>query len=51
MKTNKFKCCICRRESYEYGHNPYPVKEEGKCCSFCNENTVIPARLKEFFKM
>jgi hypothetical protein len=51
-------CCICDKEFDEIeeieighmrfiskgGHNPSPVKEEGRCCSNCNFNTVLPAR-------
>ena len=29
------------------GHSPFPVKEEGKCCTDCNFKVVIPARMKE----
>lgn len=44
----KRKCCICLKEiDDEYGHNPYPVKEEGRCCTECNKTRVIPARLRE----
>ena len=53
-------CCICENEFDEYeetiigqmkvrnkgGHNPSPVKEEGRCCTKCNFEIVIPARLE-----
>lgn len=57
-------CCICEKEFDEYeevrigdqvfqtrgGHNPAPVKEEGRCCSECNFSVVVPARVEEFIK-
>ena len=42
----KFTCCICGEESYGYGNNPAPVKEEGRCCDSCNAKFVIPARIE-----
>lgn len=41
----KFKCCICGKEVEEYGNNPWPVKEDGICCSKCNLEKVLPARI------
>jgi len=45
-------CSICSEEIYGMGNNPQPVILEGKklevkdsCCSDCNYNVVIPARL------
>ena len=44
MKDN---CVICKEEILdEWGHNPAPVKEEGRCCDTCNFTVVIPARIK-----
>ncbi len=45
MKFNKFTCCICGKEVEEYGNNPWPVKEEGRCCNRCNLDKVLPARI------
>jgi len=28
------------------GHNPYPIKEDGRCCSWCNNEKVIPERMR-----
>lgn len=45
------KCCICGKTiDDKWGNNPYPVKEEGRCCSECNWNVVIPARLEKIYK-
>lgn len=41
----KFTCCICGKEVIEYGNNPYPIKEEGRCCSKCNFEKVLPMRI------
>jgi len=42
MKTKK--CCFCKKPITDYGNNPAPVKESGRCCDKCNRNIVIPAR-------
>jgi hypothetical protein len=56
-------CCICSKEFDEFekvelagqewiaysGHNPSPVKEEGRCCSDCNYEVVIPERMKRIY--
>lgn len=47
MKENgEKKCCICGKTLTGWGHNPYPVKTEGECCSECNMQSVVPARLE-----
>lgn len=46
MESKAFKCCICDELILnEYGNNPWPVKDTGKCCNICNETEVIPARI------
>ena len=32
-------CVLCNKEIHDdpYGHNPYPLKEEGNCCTKCNK--------------
>lgn len=53
------KCSICDGEIekkfdpqgamyWDKGHNPDPVKtgEDDRCCDVCNEQVVIPRRLK-----
>ena len=45
------KCCLCKssieEESHAWkgGHNPYPIKEKGRCCGICNNELVVPTRL------
>jgi len=43
-------CCICGQQFHEFGNNPYPVKEEGRCCDACNHLVVVPARLAASLK-
>jgi len=40
-------CCLCGSTigGMGYGHNPAPVKMEGRCCGMCNGLVVIPARI------
>ena len=40
-------CCICGEEFEEYGNNPAPIKDSGKCCDGCNLKFVIPARIEQ----
>ena len=39
------KCCICGKKIKGYGHNPWPIKQDGKCCDECNTK-VIKERIK-----
>lgn len=49
-KTQENICCICGRKFIGYGYNPYPVKEEGRCCKLCNYTVVLEERLNEFYE-
>jgi len=40
-----FRCVICGREEAGYGHNAQPASD-GQCCSECNQDIVIPVRLR-----
>ena len=51
-------CVICKGKIEEHknaegivywteGHNAEPINS-GRCCSICNNNVVIPARLSQF---
>jgi hypothetical protein len=47
----KFEICVLCNEMIcddPFGHNPYPVKQSGRCCSKCN-HYVVAYRLKEVF--
>ena len=41
-----FMCCLCDNPVQGFGNNPYPLKEEGKCCDECNTKVIM-----ERFKM
>jgi len=53
------KCSICKKEIdkqklpngdfWTKGHNAAPVNN-GRCCTMCNVNYVIPARIKQNMK-
>ena len=42
----KYTCVICGEEFIGYGNNPYPIKEDGRCCNDCNTK-VIKKRLEK----
>lgn len=44
MSETKFTCCICGKEVKEYGNDPWPIKEEGRCCNYCNWTVVLKER-------
>jgi len=55
-EVSKQPCSICRdpigmdaNGIWDGGHNAQPVND-GRCCEDCNNNVVIPARMKEFFR-
>lgn len=39
-------CILCDGEITNYGNNPWPLTENGRCCDECNAHKVIPARLE-----
>ena len=46
-------CCICNKPipvkgTWNLGNNAEPVAN-GRCCDDCNNNVVIPARVKEMY--
>tara|TARA_B100001250_G_C19773734_1_gene778527 strand:+ start:379 stop:603 length:225 start_codon:yes stop_codon:yes gene_type:complete len=49
MKDKKLKCSICEGEHDDpYGHNAEPINN-GKCCSVCNSDVVLPTRIRLMF--
>ena len=42
----EYICCICGKRFKGYGNNPWPVKEDGRCCDECNK-TVVEKRAIE----
>ena len=46
-KPLPFVCVLCGQHSHtQYGNNPDPMADKGKCCNLCYINRVIPARLR-----
>jgi len=42
----EINCCLCEKKIVGHGHNPSPLyNKEGRCCTICNFNKVLPARL------
>ena len=46
------KCSICKNKievepisGWTGGHNPWPIQDKGRCCTECNDELVVPARL------
>jgi hypothetical protein len=49
-KENQAKICvICQRAYQEFGNEAWPV-HSGRCCNLCNDNVVIPARIRAMRK-
>jgi hypothetical protein len=47
-KKSKPICCICDKScECDFGNNPAPLAQEGRCCNECNKK-VIEARIKQF---
>lgn len=43
-----YQCVICKGTFKGWGNNPFPVREDGRCCDDCNQNVVVKARLSGF---
>jgi hypothetical protein len=51
--SKEFVCCICGEDG-EWGANPHPVKDKfgndfdeyDQCCKKCDQEVVIPLRIK-----
>ena len=39
-------CCLCRAHFRGYGHNPWPIVDDGVACDECNGRLVMVARLQ-----
>ena len=40
------RCSICGRLCGERVHNVFPYKKSGMCCDTCNQEYIIPAKIK-----
>jgi hypothetical protein len=43
-------CCLCGQKYTLYGNNPWPLStvETDRCCRKCDDERVIPERLRLF---
>lgn len=43
------RCSLCGCEIEGFGNNPYPlmIKDDERCCGYCDLQYVIPARILE----
>ncbi len=51
QNDQKQNCCICGKQFQGFGHSPFPCEDEdtGRCCDACNEDYVLPARIRSLF--
>ena len=47
MREMEKVCCLCGKRLTDEGNEPWPLKDEGRCCDTCNED-VIEARIVLF---
>jgi hypothetical protein len=49
LTDRRFTCCLCGSNWIGWGNNPDPLGDvdDDKCCDFCNQREVIPARLRQ----
>jgi hypothetical protein len=46
-RKRKLRCCFCGVEITEFiGNNPWPFRNTGRCCRYCDDHYVIPLRLR-----
>jgi hypothetical protein len=45
VKMENKQCSICLRHFTEFGNSAWPINN-GRCCNVCNDNVVIPARIR-----
>ena len=45
------QCVICELEmsDNDWGHNPWPIVDGGKCCDACQNEHVLPARITQYY--
>lgn len=49
FENKEHVCCICGKTFVGYGNNPYPIKNEGRCCDSCNQ-LVIQERIAQYYQ-
>jgi DNA-directed RNA polymerase subunit RPC12/RpoP len=46
--SKEYICSICNKNFEPIGHNAQPVND-GRCCTKCNYEVVLPERLKTIY--
>jgi len=46
--SKEYICSICNKEFEPIGHNAQPINN-GRCCTKCNYEVVLPERLKRIY--
>ena len=41
-----FICCLCDTETYGWSNNAEPLVKNGRCCKKCDNEKVIPERIR-----
>jgi hypothetical protein len=49
MTKKTERCVICNQVIKGWGNNPWPLKEQGRCCNDCNSFFVIPERMRRIY--
>ena len=37
----QYKCVLCNYSYDDYGNNPQPLSDKGRCCSSCNQKVLM----------
>lgn len=45
VSEETYQCVICKGTFNGWGNNPYPIRQDGRCCDQCNQDVVVRARL------
>lgn len=46
FKPQPYTCCICGEVHTDFGNNPAPAMNHGRCCDFCNSFVVMQVRME-----
>ena len=42
-----YECVFCYENNDDYGNNPSPITNKGRCCDKCNKRYVLVIRMCE----
>lgn len=43
------KCVFCGDTYQDFGNNPDPLTNKGRCCDWCNAHLVVALRLRLYY--